>query len=147
MPDTEPFNPDKELHNLPKTQEYLEVIQQQANERRKSFQDSLNDADKIKFKKVEEIVASLQDIDIPFTLFVNPLGYDIDHSKRSGFWRYQKLHPTGMDAYDKDFEVKYGKICQDLFGAFFGYVTAIAPNFVISVKDKKTGKTVFEYEK
>lgn len=140
-------NDEQKKPHIPKTPEYLEAAQAEANAAKEKFFNSVSDNVKFNFDKIEQTVRDLENLNIPFAFFANPFGYNFDLKKGKTYWSYHRFHPLNTEPFTKQADKRMGEANFNAIHSMLLFSTYINSGITIALKNKKTGETIYEYGK
>lgn len=146
-------NYDLKSRSTLQNEEHFAALQSEQNKARKNYIDSLNDLDRNRFLKIEELVGEFAKLDVAFALWVNPFGYDFNEDTErgiaKGFWRYQKLNSNSIATGSKESLQSQSKCLSSLIPLVLNYFSVLFEDMLIQVYCKRQpwfasykGKTV-----
>lgn len=132
---------------IPNNQEHLEAYQAEVDRKRAAFFAQQSPEVQANLSTIENAVKELDKLNVPFTLFVNPFGWefrdpddpDNENKKQHDFWRFQKMAQGEFGTQESWNSIN--ETMRFLVSAVAGYFKTIIPPDkwgAFTIFDKKT---------
>ncbi len=124
---------------IPHNAEHHEALQQEANNKRQEFFAAQSPQVQEKISKIESLVKEFESLEVPFSLNINPFGWEWDDANKKSYWWFGKFHkgePYSEEANKTIIEAKSNWVC-----SAFGHMNNTEPYLayvvsIINMKDK-----------
>lgn len=126
---------------IPYNSEHHEALQQEANNKRQAFFAAQTPEVQHKFTKIEALVKELEHLDAPFSLYINPFGWDWSDNGKS-YWWFGKYHKG--EAYSKEANETIRDAKINFIYSVFNHFNHTEPNlaYVVTVINTKDNSVV-----